>query len=463
MFLLGGMKDMRKPFKRDSALFMELIETLSGNDNSSETISWILNKVCSYFCFGFAFIYESDHTNTFYLKEFCRQFDSKVPPENLRLENHLGGITIYDSTHSDSSAELAELMILLPAHSLLAIPVIDDAGAVVGLVGLADRRKDFSISTDTLNDAKSAMLALANQVRLRIYKQKISYAYNFLEHVLDNAGVSVYVNDYETHEILYVNKVIAAAYGGADNLIGKPCWLALHKNKAAECDYCPKKYLKDEHGNPTKTYAWDYYQSSVDRWFHAVSGSFLWADGRTVIVITTSDITEKKRTELLIEKLAFEDALTKLMNRHKFQIDFSAILKRSIEENKRCHILFLDLDKFKLVNDNYGHVVGDQLLAAISAHLLADPLTASHSYRIGGDEFVLLYEGMTDDAVMQIQKKLAEDFLKPWKLESVTIFCNASIGVAAYPDDGADFDTLTHAADQAMYLEKESRKQKNIY
>jgi diguanylate cyclase (GGDEF)-like protein len=168
---------------------------------------------------------------------------------------------------------------------------------------------------------------------------------------------------------------------------------------------------------------------------------------------------EKTRADQRIEYLASHDSLTNLPNREMF----NGLLRHAIETahryQRRFAVLFIDLDRFKIINDSLGHDAGDVLLVEI-ANRLRGALRASDAVaRLGGDEFVVILEqaGDTSD-VERIAGHLLSVLSQPLQLSGHECHTTASIGIAMYPADGADAQTLTKNADMAMYLAKEDGK-----
>ena len=107
----------------------------------------------------------------------------------------------------------------------------------------------------------------------------------------------IYVNSFDSHDMLYANESMAAPYGGIEHFEGKKCWQALYKDKTGECEFCPKKHLIDENGQPTKVYSWDYQRPFDKCWFRVFSAAFAWIDGQIAHVITSVDINHQKTIE----------------------------------------------------------------------------------------------------------------------------------------------------------------------
>ena len=170
-----------------------------------------------------------------------------------------------------------------------------------------------------------------------------------------------------------------------------------------------------------------------------------------------SDITLRKESEEQIRQQANFDALTGLPNRSLLMDRLERALISARRENWLVALLFVDLDRFKVVNDTMGHVVGDELLQQVSDRLEAGLREADTVARFGGDEFVIILEDIkhADDSA-EVAGKLIEQLSLPFMLEDKETFVGASIGITLYPTDAEDVDSLLRNADMAMYRAKEA-------
>lgn len=169
-----------------------------------------------------------------------------------------------------------------------------------------------------------------------------------------------------------------------------------------------------------------------------------------------SDISNQRYIQRNLHQLAYYDTLTGLPNRQLFCDRIALAIDHSHRDGTGFALLFVDLDRFKDVNDSLGHSFGDKLLQ-VAAQRLRETLRESDTVaRLGGDEFTaLLCGGMTEQDVLLTATRITEVFDGPLQVEDHDIFLTASIGIAFYPTDGADADTLMKNADAAMYQAKE--------
>ena len=163
----------------------------------------------------------------------------------------------------------------------------------------------------------------------------------------------------------------------------------------------------------------------------------------------------RKRLYERLERMARHDELTGLLNRAFLQDRIDSALARARRNGSRFSLLFLDLDKFKKVNDEFGHSVGDRLLQAVAERLQRCVRAADSVARIGGDEFVLLLENIEPpESAARIVAKLRQALSRPLTIDGHVLRPSPSIGVAHFPEDGQQIDALFKHADAAMYREK---------
>ena len=176
-----------------------------------------------------------------------------------------------------------------------------------------------------------------------------------------------------------------------------------------------------------------------------------------ILVAVARDITERKEAEQRLLKLAHFDTLTGLPNRSQFNDSLTHSMRQAAEHHWSLAVLFLDVDRFKNVNDTLGHTIGDELLRQFSSRLVDCLRVRDTIGRFGGDEFaaiLMLPEG-AQNAVMVVDK-IREVLRRPFDLKGHEVTVTASIGISVFPDDAADPDTLIQYADTAMYRAKEA-------
>lgn len=180
------------------------------------------------------------------------------------------------------------------------------------------------------------------------------------------------------------------------------------------------------------------------------------SDVPDAVVSTFTNITAIKESEEKLRYLAHHDPLTKLPNRVLFYNQVEHSLRRAARHKAMVAILFIDLDRFKHINDILGHPVGDMLLVSVAEVLSSSLRDEDLMARQGGDEFTILIEDITDqEAPAQVAKKILDALHKPIHIDGRVFYMTASIGISMFPDDGKDVTTLISNADAAMYSAKE--------
>ncbi len=173
------------------------------------------------------------------------------------------------------------------------------------------------------------------------------------------------------------------------------------------------------------------------------------------MVTICDDITSKKNAEAHMHRLAYYDTLTGLPNRRLFLDQLHQALALAKREGRKAGLIFLDLDNFKDVNDIHGHDFGDMLLREVTARLSLVMRESDTFARFGGDEFVIILSSIQGhESAAMVAERIGSVFVEPFSMEGHLIFSNASIGIAIYPDDGADKESLLKSADTAMYYAK---------
>jgi len=176
----------------------------------------------------------------------------------------------------------------------------------------------------------------------------------------------------------------------------------------------------------------------------------------THYISISSDISERKEYDKNVHFLAYYDVLTGLPNRTLLRDRLGQMIASAHRDNMQFALLFLDLDRFKYINDSMGHSVGDMLLQSVAQRLQACVREGDTVSRIGGDEFIVLLREVDEQGVMLVADKLLKTLATPFNLSGQEISTYASIGIALYPKHADDLDVLMKNADAAMYSAKEN-------
>jgi diguanylate cyclase (GGDEF)-like protein/PAS domain S-box-containing protein len=187
-----------------------------------------------------------------------------------------------------------------------------------------------------------------------------------------------------------------------------------------------------------------------------------WLPEYGVRIGVAHEVTELRRAERELEHRATHDPLTGLPNRHHLQHELQYALSHAARTGNGLAVLYLDLNGFKHINDEYGHDVGDRLLREAAQRLQQGSRQDDLMARVGGDEFIALLPGCRDTrAAGAVAESLRACLRLPCDLPEGTFQLDASIGIACFPDDGRDPETLLARADRAMYEAKRDNRRKN--
>lgn len=288
-----------------SAFMLYFLERLNNNESIESKITDSLTDICNYYGFKRGFVYQTDGFRYFYLKENIGNEDNILRPRfeiNEMTEQHLiqvkGNTTPFYACRSEEcSLNEIDIMDFYRTDSLMVRQSKDSEGKTIGFIGFADRKESTPFTDDALQMLHLLIGALSKEIAVREYKEREMRTSKTLSSIMNNMGVDIYVNSFDSHDMLYANKSMAAPYGGVEHFKGKKCWEALYTGQTGECEFCPKKHLIDKDGHPTKVYSWDYQRPFDKCWFRIFSAAFAWIDGQMAHVITSVDINQQKITE----------------------------------------------------------------------------------------------------------------------------------------------------------------------
>ncbi|WP_072679921.1 EAL domain-containing protein [Arcobacter sp. LA11] len=325
-------------------------------------------------------------------------------------------------------------------------------------------KTSFTLTLKKLHDKKTDQSRLIIGV-IHPYDESDSQNSNYLSHiVIDQLKDGVIITN-EKAEILKVNNAFTeiTGYSTSEALGQTP---RLLKSGRHSMDFYKKIWYDIEH------HGW----WSGEIWNKRKNGEVFpeWLQVNRVIEPVTkrifftsifSDISERKKHQLELDRLAHYDTLTGLVNRHFLQISLSNLLEKSEKKNSKNGILFLDLDHFKQINDIYGHHEGDLLLQEAAQRILATVRTNDIVARVGGDEFIIVLSRIqSEEFVSKIGNSLVKELRKPFFINNNEHIIGASIGIAISPLHGTQIGELMSRADSAMYRAKKSgRNQVSVF
>jgi diguanylate cyclase (GGDEF)-like protein/PAS domain S-box-containing protein len=259
-------------------------------------------------------------------------------------------------------------------------------------------------------------------------------------------------------QYLYANHQFAVGLDDnfvPDDIIGKTIWEIFSKEEADK-RFAIVKWVFDN--KKTKNIEVRVPKVSGDTYHLTTVKPILDANGEVDYVICISkEITERKKIEDKLKRLAEYDNLTQVPNRRLFSEHLRYAITQAKRHGNRLALLFIDLDKFKQINDNYGHNAGDLLLKAVATRIQQQIRESDSVGRIGGDEFVVLLSNIEKaDNAMDVAEKICSAIDQPFDISGHSgLKISSSMGVAIYPDHGSSDEQLMKLADDAMYQVKE--------
>lgn len=365
-------------------------------------------------------------------------------------------------------------------NGMLMLPLVSmgEVLGVIPVVNLEDGKLDYSIATMQL--AQSIVDATASTLSNLLYMEKqeiiieertseitvknkeLQKAITELQQlsrekelILNSAGEGIFGLDLD-RKITFCNPagVSMLGYRTKGELIGQPASLIFNgKNRAGE-NVAPanmnnnwSQYDQDQnfYRHDNSSFPVEYVISSIKE-----------SDEIVGEVVTFKDITQRKQMEAEIKYHAYFDSLTDLPNRILLKDRLSQGITHAQIHNEKLAVLYLDLDRFKLINDSLGHSFGDHLLRHVAERLsLCVPKGATVS-RQGGDEFTIYLPNIKcENEVLKVVHLVVDSFREPFQLLDNEIYIKTSIGISLFPDNGDTTETLIKNADTAMYKSKE--------
>lgn len=280
-----------------------------------------------------------------------------------------------------------------------------------------------------------------------------------LETILNSLDAVIYVADLETHEMLYMNEYGKREWG---EFKGRKCYEVMQQGQSQPCSFCSNHRLVDDKGQATGPFVWEFKNTKTGRWYQCRDQAIPWSDGRLVRLEIATDITDLKRMEEELKKakqtaetLAYTDELTGLYNRRAFFAMGHKALSHAQRNGQVASLVMFDVDRFKQINDRYGHSIGDEVLKALAETVEPILRSADILARIGGEEFAILMLNTTSTQGRNLAERLRQVIsAQTIKTNQGDIHYTASFGISSTDGCSYSLEKLLSRADYAMYLAK---------
>jgi len=334
-------------------------------------------------------------------------------------------------------------------HHSICMPIHHD-GASLGLICLQFYREPSSEHLQFCRQAQDIIreTLLREQVRQALEESESKH-----RQLVDTVPMGIIIH--AAGKLCYVNPAAISMLGvpNPENVLGVPLLDFVAEDDREITENLMNRLQQGESSRPIET-----------RFLHR-DGSQFWAEIRGVPVeyesqpavqMLIQDISARKQAEQQLTQMSYTDELTGLPNRRLYGDRLEQACSLARRRNRRLCLLFIDLDRFKIINDTRGHACGDKVLQIVAARLIQTLRDSDTAARMGGDEFAVLLPETEPEQALRVSNKLIAALKEPVPLGDQFVSIGASIGMASFPNDGEDSDTLLKHADSAMYHAKEN-------
>jgi len=381
---------------------------------------------------------------------------AQVPSETT----YLGVKKFHESLWLSSIILIILLTFLAAIHTVKTMNPIRKLHYAVDQVAKGNFRSE--IENDESKGEIGALIKRFNEMitSLNHAKKQLKSQKNFLSKIISKSPNAIYVVDYNGRFKL-ANEAFTKLLGTTPaEIVGKKesefnpddeeveRYFQINREviNSKKDRFIPEASLTDSEGN--------------QHWMQVMKIPIIEEDGSShSLLCFATNITERIMNEEKIKFHASHDSLTQLPNRYKFKKALEQELELAYDEQMNVAVLFMDLDRFKYVNDHFGHMMGDKLLQAVTSRLKENLHERDTISRFGGDEFTVILSNIDDkDQVSSIANKLIHALGQPYQIDGHSLVTTTSIGISMYPNDGEDVDILIKNADTAMYQAKNQGK-----
>lgn len=335
-------------------------------------------------------------------------------------------------------------------------PIRAFSGKILGTLAIYHRQR-HQPADDEIQQVEQAAHLAAIAIGRNHSEQALKQSEKLLSEILENVSAEIYMKNV-VGKYLFANRLLRERFDAPlEEVVGYDDSKFFDAGTAATIREDDLRVLRDGEKVEAEEIVTDILRG-VTRVYMTVKIPLRHEDGRVYALCGIStDITERKDIEEHMQHMAQYDALTHLPNRALFDDRLRQALASAQRNQKNMALMFIDLDKFKPVNDTFGHAVGDLLLKDVALRIQDCLRESDTAARIGGDEFVILLPSIeaTQDAGV-VGEKILYALNQPFELAGHTLKISSSIGIAVYPDHGGDTKQLVKSADIAMYHAKQN-------
>ncbi|MBU0632971.1 EAL domain-containing protein [bacterium] len=357
----------------------------------------------------------------------------------------------------NKSSSIREAIVLMESAGVHQLIIVDDKDELIGIISRHDLLEALygSYFKHLINTIEMKNLTL---IELQKSQTALNTQTAFLNNIINTIPDLIWIKDLDG-KYLTCNRLFENYFGiEKENIIGK-----------ADYDFVDKKlpvYLHDYDKKTMESEEYLVFADGSHSGLYKIRQTPMLSNDNIIIgtLYIAHDITEQREKEKELKKLANYDFLTEIPNRSLLKYHLKKAITNAKSNDSYIALIIFDLDKFKNINDSYGHTVGDELLVAVANRLSTTLSTEDLIARMGGDEFALLLDNMTNiEDAAHTAKKMIEIISKPYILNGLEIHIGTSAGIAVSPKDADSVETIIQYADSALYKAKNEGRGKYRY
>ena len=378
----------------------------------------------------------------------------------ILLDLHMPDVNGYDVMQHIKAVKQAPAVVIISGETSF-----ESARKVCSSGSYDFLRKPYE-TQELLTTVKNALKEKQLKKQNVLIQNQLKESERLYRYLVNTSPDIIYILDPQGH-FTFINERIESLLGfAAEELIGKHYSILVHQDDAEQAKYIFNERRVGERASSNIELRLKCKDGMSPRHFKnktipiELSSMGIYTGSEKVSDNTylgtygvARDITERKIAEDTITFQAYHDMLTSLPNRALLRDRLSLAITQAKRDDDMLAVMFLDLDRFKNINDSLGHIIGDELLQQVSARLKGCIREGDTLARFGGDEFTLMLPkvGNHKDDIIKVAEKITHILKEPFVIENNELYVSASIGISLYPQDGSDMDTLIKNADIAMY------------